>query len=320
MVDSPYAARTREPEASSNADQIELSAMRGKWAVVDDAAADDVVSGQLDDEAYLDARQSDDGGRHSWQERDISQEQIVGDAASEIHRRSEALGSAYPFRIDGNRIVYTGSRSGFYEFCLATAQAPTIVKKPYVQLPRIFERTTAGLVKLYFGPNAKAIHTGWPRRPKSRFKAISSKIADGRWEWRWRPEDGLDDDPSYTVVKDETVDFVIVANKLDARPGNLYILGQCACGNDWDTKLDEPNPQQISKWFSPAWLIPPVKAFTTPFVLGDELMRETVRRGRMLVFDRIRLTLIAERDVSQLAVRKLKPRLDAISDLVTRGP
>lgn len=319
MVDSPYAARTREPEISSDADQIELSAIRGKWAVVDDAAADEVVSGELDDEAELDARQSDDEGRHSWQERDISQEQIVGEAAEEILRRSKILGDAYPFHFEGNRLVYRGSRSGFYEFCLATSQAPTIVSKPFVALPRVFERATAGLVKLYFGSNAKAFHTGWPRSPKSRFRKAMSKITGGRWEWVWRPEDGLDDDPVYTVVKDETVDFVVIANRIDARPGNLYILGQCACGNDWGTKLDEPNPEQIGKWFSPAWLLPPVKAFTTPFVLGDELMRETVRRGKMLVFDRMRLTLIAETEISDLSAHKLKIRLGEVSDMVMRN-
>lgn len=318
MAASPYELRTQEPIATADADQVELSAMKGKWSVIDDAATDEIMSGFLDDEAEGEVIAFGEGGRHDWQARDLAQEELVGQAAVEINRRSKMLGKAYPFRIDGNKISYVGSKSGMYEFCLSTTMAPNITSKPHVAFPRAFERAVTGLVKEYFGGRSKAWHTGWPRTPKSRFKAIMQRLHNGSGEWHWAPEQGLGDDPGYKIIKDETVDFVIQVNRLDSRAGNLYVLGQCACGDDWNTKLDEPNLDQIAKWFNPAWIIPPLRAFTTPFVLGDETLRETSRRGKMIVFDRIRLAAIAENQVTEKRASLLKGRLDSISDLVAR--
>lgn len=318
MAASPYELRTQEPIVAEDADQVELSAMKGKWSVIDDAAADEIMSGRLDDDAEGDVIAFGEGGRHDWQARDLAQEELVGKAAVEISRRSKMLGDAYPFRIEGNKISYVGSKSGMYEFCLSTAMAPNVTSKPYVAFPRAFERAVAGLVKEYFGGRSKALHTGWPRTPKSRFKAVMQRLRNGCAEWHWAPQHGLGDDPGYKVIKDETVDFVIQVNKLDSRAGHLYVLGQCACGDDWSSKLDEPNLDQIAKWFSPAWIIPPLRAFTTPFVLGDETLRETSRRGKMMVFDRARLVAIAENQVDKKRASRLKGRLDFISNLVTR--
>lgn len=314
---TPYALRTREPAISVDADQIEYSAIRGVTSVFDDAAFDEIVSGELDDHADIVA--SSYGDRTQWHQRDLVQEELVGGAAEEIQRRREIMGDAYPFRVVGNQIVYEESASHFYEFCLAIAMAPTIVKKPYTALPRTFERSVSHLVAAYFGVFAKQIHVGWPRTPKSRFKEALASMQLGSHEWVWGPESGLDEDPPYTVTKDETVDFIVTANMLDSRPGHLYVIGQCACGNDWDTKLHEPNLAQIKKWFSPAWLVPPIRAFTTPFVLGDETLRETSRRGEALVFDRIRLTLVAEKMVGKEGLEELKNSLVKIISLLPSG-
>jgi hypothetical protein len=292
MRPSPYALRTEEPRVSANADQVEFGAMRFISSVIDDAARDEIFSGELDDEAEIES--SVEGDRHAWQQQDLAQEELVGSTLLEIKRRAEILGQHYPFEVIKNKLEYRSSSTGFYEFCLATACAPSITIKPYVVFPRIFERTVTGLVREYFGPHCSALHTGWPRTPKKRFKETMSRLAENKYEWVWSPEHGLDDDPPYVVVKDESVDFIITSRLMDQRPGNLYILGQCACGDDWDSKLEEPDLPRIRKWFSPPWIIPPIRAFTTPFVLGDETLREAARRSQSIVFDRIRLTLISE--------------------------
>ena len=311
-----YAARTNEPRICADADEVEFIALRNVSAVIDDAARDEIVSGELDDESEINAASESD--RHAWQEQDLAQEALVGSAVEEIENRINLLGSAYPFELTGNKLTYRASTTGFYEFCLATVSAPTITTKPYVRFPRMFERVVAGLVRTYFGPKASALHTGWPRLPKSRFKKAMSPLSRYKNEWVWRPEDDLDADPSYVVVKDESVDFVVTTDLLDNRPGNLYVLGQCACGNDWDSKLGEPELAQISKWFGPAWLIPPVRAFTTPFVIGEETIRETSRKSRALVFDRVRLALIAETMIRAQIRKPIRRRLEIITSLVTK--
>jgi hypothetical protein len=307
MCPSPYASRTEEPRVSANADQVEFGAMRCVSSVIDDAARDEIFSGELDDEAELDS--SAEGDRHAWQQQDLAQEELVGSTLFEIRRRADALKTHYPFEIKNNKLEYRPSTTGFYEFCLATACAPNITTKPYVVFPRVFERTVAGLVKAYFGPHCSALHTGWPRTPKRRFRQTMSSLSKNRNEWVWSPEQGLDDDPPYTVVKDESVDFVVTSSLLDNRPGNLYVLGQCACGNDWDSKFEEPDLPRIKKWFSPAWIIPPIKAFTTPFVLGDETLREASRRTQSMIFDRIRLTLISEKILPHQLRAPMKRRI-----------
>ncbi|MCB1560236.1 MAG: hypothetical protein KDI75_03950 [Xanthomonadales bacterium] len=314
MPKSAYASRVREPVIAADVDQIEWVAIRSGSAVVDDATRDELVSGELDDEAEL---RSDEAGTALWQEQDLAQEEIVGPAVQEIAFRIEQLGTAYPFELAGNKLVYRPSGSGFYEFCLATCRAPSVTKKPYVVLPRYFERVVAVLVRYYFGIDKRALHVGWPRRPKSKFKLAMSPLGKQKYEWVWGPEDGLSDDPTYTEVKDETVDFVVTVGLLDSRPGNLYILGQCACGNDWNTKLAEPDQKRISKWFRPAWIVPPVSTFTTPYVLGLETLRETSRRSSSIVFDRIRLSLIAETILPESRRNALKRRIDPVIELVT---
>ncbi|QWF17725.1 hypothetical protein [Lysobacter capsici] len=310
----------QESRTAADADQVELAAIRGASSVVDQAAQDELVSGELDDDSEIAAAENRGGGenaRTAWQERDLAQEEIVGAAAQEIRDRIQHLGSAYPFQFQGNKLAYTPSQTGFYEFCLATATAPTITADPFTSFPKYFERVVAVLVKIYFGPKKGALHTGWPRVPTTRFRQALAPMARNSKEWVWSPEEGLDEDPPYTVVKDETVDFIVTANMMDARPGNLYILGQCACGNNWDTKLQEPDLERIRKWFKPPWLVPPVKAFTTPFVFGAETIRETSRNSKAIVFDRVRLVLIAENLMPSRYQISVQRRLAPITNLVT---
>ncbi|MBU8975490.1 hypothetical protein JI752_004990 [Lysobacter sp. MMG2] len=311
MPRSPYQKRPGEPRIARDADQIELTALRSVFAVVDDAARDEIVSGELDDLSEIEASEE---GRIAWQQQDIRQEELVGEAAQEIKRRIKMMGDAYPFDLAGNRLTYRASGTGFYEFCLVVAQTTNITTGPNTALPRTFERAVTGLVKTYFGPAAWALHTGFPRTPSTRFKAAMAPLNYYGYEWNWQPQAGLPDDP--TAEKDETVDFVIRSDFLDQRAGNLYVLGQCACGNDWDTKITDPNEHQISKWFNPPWIVNPIKAFTTPFMLGDESLRETAQRSKGMVFDRARLVLIAERMTPKIVRPALRKRLDKVRAIV----
>lgn len=320
MPKSPYAQRVQEPRISADADQVELAAIRGASSVVDQAAQDELMSGELDDDSEIRSEENQgagEGARTAWQEKDLAQEEIVGAAALEIKERAEQLGIAYPFKLEGNKLRYIPSRTGFYEFCLATSTAPTVTADPYTKFPQYFERVVAALVKYYFGPDKSALHTGWPRVPSTRFRQAMAPLSRQDREWVWGPEVGLDDDPAYTVIKDETVDFIVTAGFLDSRPGNLYILGQCACGNNWDTKLEEPNLAKIEKWFKPPWLVPPIRAFTTPFLLGYETIRETSRSSKAVVFDRVRLSLIAETVMPESYRASVLRRLAPITSLVT---
>ena len=274
--------KSTEFAASVGADQAEFSAMKGLRSVLDAAIADEIISGEIDDEIET-IEQAD---RPNWQNQDLAQEELVDEAAQEIERRIEILGAEnYPFTIERNAIKYKGSSTGLYEFCLATCISRSITEAPYTKLPRTFERAAAILLREYFGTSSRALHVGWPRTPNISFRDAMQKLQRGNFEWIWKPQDGIED----SDIKDETLDFVVTISPIDnGRAGHLYALGQCACGNDWNTKLKEPDLKRIAKWFHPPWIIPPVKVFTTPHVIGSKTMRQVVNESEGMVFANLR--------------------------------
>src|ERR1051325_4764500 len=150
--------RAHEQRTIKNADQAEFTAVVRQSAVVDEGVYDDRIADNLDDFDPGEARSFE-----GWHRHDLEIEGAVGEVHEEIQRRVEMLGTSYPFRIDGNQLRYEASPSGFYEFCLAICNADSLTTGSVVQLPRVFERVTAVLLKKYFGEPAEAQHTGWPR-------------------------------------------------------------------------------------------------------------------------------------------------------------
>jgi len=299
--------KSQEPSSCKDADQAEFNAMRSISATLDSAIADEIISGEIDDEIDELAL---NGPR--WQGQDLAQEDLLDSVHAEVMRRIRLLGPLYPFELIENRLVYRKSNSGFYEFCLTVTQAPSVVEGTFVKLPRYFERTVTALVRSYFGKGAKGLHTGHPRSPSTSFRNVMAKLERHPFEWVWNPQDQLADGD----VKDETLDFVITVTPLDDRAGNLYVLGQCACGNNWNTKLGDPHIGKIKRWFSPPWSIPPLRAFTTPFVIGDQSMRDVVNDSQAMVFDRPRLVKIAETMLTTRAQRAIRRYVTPLEKMV----
>ena len=73
----------------------------------------------------------------------------------------------------------------------------------------------------------------------------------------------------------------------DARGGAPIYLAQCASGNNWVDKVNEPSIREWTKIVD--FAVPPNKAFSLPFSLSErELRRQSNRAGGLLV-DRYRL-------------------------------
>ena len=92
--------------------------------------------------------------------------------------------------------------------------------------------------------------------------------------------------------KDYGVDVVAWRDHADGRPGKLLLLGGCATGIDWESKLDELRPDT----FFEQWMIetPPsraLKAFFVPFRLGSDRWDIHSRRAGIL-FDRCRIASV----------------------------
>ncbi|MCZ8114975.1 hypothetical protein [Silanimonas sp.] len=314
---TPYELRHRLQAVSVNVDQTEADAIRRGSVVIDAGIRDDTISGAIEDDPVIDATDDAPTGSQSWNVADLQLDESVGGIREEIERRSRLLGPAYPFHLRSERLVYAPSTSGCYEFCLATCQAQSITKKPFVKLPRGFERLCAKLVERYMGVGATSVHVGWPRDGSvgRNFKTAMKQIERLPYEWVWQPESGKPEDPAQTCVKDEGVDFVVVKRVLDDRAGWIYLLGQCACGDDWNTKWRELDETRLRKWFRTQAPVPFMRAFATPYLLADEVMREATDQAGV-VFDRARLTILAERHLSADEVVEVSENLRPISGLV----
>ncbi|MBB2199614.1 MAG: hypothetical protein ABF479_04860 [Gluconacetobacter sp.] len=288
MSSDIYSRRHKDQRAAQDADQTESAAILHHNVSADAGLFDDRVAGVVDDEVLLDV-----ADREAWHSQDLSLDELVGQNSEEISRRADIMGEAYPFKFDKGTLKYTPSKTGFYEFCLATCCAPNITTGQYTRLPRTFERVVTVLMKGYMGIHADALHVGTPRDVEvgTKFQEAMATLHKLSGEWRWGPESGLPDVRNNSG--DEGVDFIVWKKSLDKRPGQIFILGQCACGDDWDTKFSDTSLNRYEKWFNPTVIPEPLRAFATPFHLSDGNLREAQREAG-LVFDRARLTLIAE--------------------------
>ncbi|WP_186169822.1 hypothetical protein [Burkholderia gladioli] len=281
-----------------NADQVEVEAIRLGVAPVIVGVEDEQIAGELDDEIL--APDTD-----NWAEREAAVELAAGETLVELQRRVDLLGDAYPFVINAGALRYRGSVTGVYEFCLAASVAPRINQRPNNALPLYFELLATEVARLYIGVSARAIRTGWPshdeeQRP-TRFKAMSAIVNQHSGEWVWAPVFPNPDDPDHIKVKDEGVDFVVWQPMLDNRPGKLFLLGQCACGNDWDQKLNDIKKADLNQWLNPITSAAYLTSFFVPRHLYGAYVFGYCNERAGITFDRARIAMLAESESHRAA-------------------
>lgn len=286
-----FSIRHAEQRAIKSADQVELKAIAAGSAVPDTGVLDETISGELEDLEVA------SGPMEAWQGQDIRLDDEVGSVRQELERRSSLMGDHYPFVFNGGQLEYRPSTTGFYEYCLGIANTTNrITAVPYTKLPRSFERIASVILQKHMGPRWEALHTGWPRdkgqprRLDEMLKNVSKQTSDGR-EWQWNPEEGYPHE--YARGGDAGLDFVVWRRAPDGRLGQIFVVGQCACGNDWDGKFDDLKLEKLQAWMRPFTYVPIVRCFTTPFLLshGNFLVAHKLAGW---VLDRARLTILAE--------------------------
>jgi hypothetical protein len=303
---------------ATNADQAEKEAIEFGSAPISAGVEDEKAAGIFDDEIteYADPDEQD------WEATEELVEVAEGDVIMEIERRTKILGNAYPFKLSGTSLHYTPSSTGIYEFCLAASLAKSLQSKRNKPIITNFELVAADVARAYLGDSAEVVRTGWPSHNKLerpiKFKALFEIVANRSGEWRWDPPPPNPNDPHHRAVKDEGVDFVAWKPMPDSRPGKLYVLGQCACGNDWDTKLHDLNEDRLERWFRPATAAPFQRAFAIPRVITGTYIFQELSKNAGLVFDRLRLVGIAEARPALFSHWKAK--ISTATQLVIQAP
>lgn len=311
-----YSVRHEEQRASRDADQAEKVAMSLGSCVIDAGVRDDIIAEAIEGDEFEPNMVGLEGippGRETWHRLDLRVEGSVSAIHEEISRRSAFLGQGYPFRLDGNNLCYRPSASRFYEYCLSISVAPNITTGEYVRLPRSFERIVALVTRLYMGSHTKSLHTGHPRDGAfGKWHHAMKELHRQSKEWWWTPEEGLPEEP--TVGGDCGVDFVVWKQPLDERPGAIFVIGQCACGGDWDTKLDELSIKVLESWFRPLTYVEPIRAFANPFALSDGNFQFAHKRAGW-VLDRIRLSAMAEAVADDPEYQVWGPQIKSLIDV-----
>ncbi|NLX60451.1 MAG: hypothetical protein GXY74_15350 [Phycisphaerae bacterium] len=321
-----WESRRQDDRIATNADQAEFWAIRYGASNIEAGTFDDRVAGALDDYEVIDPRTPVAHEQWNWARDDMALDNATSDIGVELRRRQSILAEAHPFSLEGNRLIHRRSRTLAYEFCLAVAQATSLSEGDYRRLPIAFERLVRDILVCFLGPGAKGLRTGWPAddyepRP-TRFKEVIRALYEMTGEWVWSPEHDLPDDPDPKDVKDEGLDVVVWKEVPDRRPGRLFLLVQCACGNDYATKFSDLDAQfeRLSKWIKPISCVCPVRVFSTPRHIPNDPYFRDVNKRAGLALDRSRIALLAESDAGRkcLLGQKREP-LENLISLVIDG-
>ena len=281
----PYYHRAFFQKVANDADQAELVALRSGRARTSSGIHDDQIA-----ETVVDFYGSQNGfDEADWQLLETSLDGASSQINAELERRSKALRGLYPFTLNGDILTYEQLESQLYEFLLCASLTSNLTKGPNCNFPRIFERIAAELSANFMGSNARYCHIGWPNCRK-RFKAAVMTAIEASGELKWQPDDGLPN--SGPISGDEGVDYIIWKEFGCGRPiGQPFYFGQCACGNDWDTKLKDVS-ERFFKWFA-RLKVKPGKFLAVPYVVPDIKLKEASRDAG-IVMDRLRLVMSME--------------------------
>lgn len=275
---------------AQNADEAEWEAVLRGEAHVSAGTQDEAMAETGDEFAAEDADQLIAGDRLQGQE--ILQESRQGTVLEQLEQRQELLGNDYPFEIDGNSLSYRPGELPVYELLLGICQAPSLSAAPFCELPRLFEHLSLLAGRGYLGPRARGYRTGWPRpnnvaRFKTLIEDLKQQSGNHLSEWQWQQAEHLPENPAPKFVKEDGLDVVVWRQWPDQRTGQLYLLGQCACGADWLKKDKELDLDDFEEWFR----LPrtqPVRSFFTPRHAVDPILNHLARTAG-LVFDRMRI-------------------------------
>ena len=267
---------------SYKADRVEHRAVMLGSAFIGEAIYDDFVS---DDASLEDYKHDLDADTDSLESKDLADDSMTGAVKEELLRRQDVMGDDYPFKIERNTIYYhKGDDRRLYEFLLCLAMRERLCN----DFTQLFERVSAELVSAYFGGYAKHYHIGFPRRQPKGFAQAIKRLCHLSEELK----PSTQSDASNVWAKDGGCDFVVWLEHADKRPlGQLFVFGQCACGKNWDSKLDELNIQEFSSEYFYSAPRTAIKVFATPHHVVDEKIQRAGHRSGPF-FDRARITMI----------------------------
>jgi hypothetical protein len=216
-------------------------------------------------------------------ERDESLEQIT----QQIRQRALALGDKYPVERSGQGFRVKGAWDAYlcYSFLLFVSLNQSYASMRFragsANRPaRLFENVTAHALERFL--NGSTIRMGAPREgaiPRA-FPAAIDFLASAIRE----PVGARDLERQDSG--DDGLDVWFWKSFADDRPGQIFLIAQCAIGDDWGQKRSELDIRLWKRHID--WFTEPMRVFAVPFQIPAASWRETATRGG-LVLDRLRI-------------------------------
>jgi hypothetical protein len=244
--------------------------------------------------------------------------QIVSATFEELEYRAAKLGSAYPFSVDGSRLILeriddnpvTQPGHVVYLFCLLASAIRETKLQPRTDVEGA-ERSIADAFQIcaclaaggYVSGEVTSF--GFPRSTGNGFLPALRQAYErfGIGQVRAKIPDGLPES-----LKDGGIDVIAWRDHPDGMPGKIYLLGQCASGKNWRSKsVVEYICQLHGSWFTEVPATYSLPAMFIPFTFHRDLDEDrsgpflTAVRNRYwhdekrfgIIFDRIRITHFA---------------------------
>lgn len=295
-----------------NADEAEWAALNSGAAHVSQGTRDEMMS----DIATEDGENKVPGDHYMT--REAADEGLQAAVLEIVEERQKLLGpNGYPFKLRENSLVFNGEDQHPYGALLALCQLPSVSSKTYKSAPVAFEYLSLIAARAYLGKRARGWRFGWPRdnaahlKVSQAAKALQQRSAPHEpSNWQWIPSPELPEEPNSRDLKDAGMDFVAWLPWQDRGPGQLHLVGQCACGTDWVLKKHDLSLTRLGNWMR----LPqphPIRSLFTPRHLALPTLREAGGEAG-LIFDRIRIVQaimsdpIAQRCAQRFAQRIVK--------------
>ncbi len=221
-------------------------------------------------------------------------ERLCEDVFGELAQRAVSAGPGYPFTLDTASVRARGELDTFvtYNFCLCLSFFGWEQKKGSKWAPRrLFEDLSGVAAANFLAGSSTRFSTPRIDLPSSFKKAIQG-LCDRLGEGGGWKEQAL------LTPQDDAVDIIAWRQFPDQLAGQLLLFGQCASGHNWETKVNDLQPEA----FCQQWMIapPPSKALRAMFiphrVERADWDRFTRRAG--ILFDRCRISYYIDPGVS----------------------
>lgn len=272
-----------------------MCALRKGLAAAAEGLHDDRIAGRVMEDYRVITEVADE----EFAELESAVDEAVVAQNSVIRNRQDALHDHYPFVWAGAALEYRGSSTLTYEFLLAISQAKSLTKGSAAKLPRVFEKLVGQAVAAFLGPGTEFYRLGWPPdgdRPTFLREAVE-QLHQKTGEWRWNPLPEHEKHQGPVSVKDGGIDLVVWKQFGDRRISSIQLLGQCACGDDWERKRSDLRPESFQgKWLRMLSHSGQLRFMAIPHHVPDEhLWTESCHSDQAGIFlDRMRITLLAE--------------------------